>query len=88
MINTDYKIPFYAKTAIFFVGFVALISLLYIAHRSIEFYTKSSYSFFDSMQAEEEQINITFINRTAGYSPKSEEFHWMANAAYDQSKQW
>jgi len=35
VINNDIKIPFYAKTTIFFVGFFALIAMLYIAQNII-----------------------------------------------------
>jgi len=35
VIDTDYKIPFYAKTTIFFVGLFALITMLYIAQSII-----------------------------------------------------
>ncbi|MDO9254869.1 MAG: AI-2E family transporter [Bacteroidales bacterium] len=35
MIDNDYKIPFYAKTTIFFVGLFALITMLYIAQSII-----------------------------------------------------
>jgi len=49
-------------------------------------YPGSTNSMFDGPQAENEHMNRPLINRTAGNETRNEEFHWMAYAAYNQSK--
>jgi len=51
------------------------------------YYPGSGYSMFIGPQAENEHMDRPLINTTSDYEIKGEEFHWMANAAYNQSKQ-
>lgn len=46
----------------------------------------SGYSIFDGPQTEAEHMNRPLTQAASGYVTKGEEFHWMANAAYNQSK--
>jgi hypothetical protein len=39
----------------------------------------------DGLQTEKETVNSTFLNMKSGNRLKSDEFHWMAVAAYNQS---
>lgn len=46
----------------------------------------SGYNMFDSQQAEVEPTNRSLIRVASRYATQGEEFHWMVNAAYNQSK--
>ncbi|MDO9254868.1 MAG: hypothetical protein Q7U54_05080 [Bacteroidales bacterium] len=48
--------------------------------------TGCGYNIFDGPQAENEHMDRPLINPTSCYETKGEEFHWMASAAYNQSK--
>lgn len=46
----------------------------------------NGYNMFDGPQAESEHMNRPLIKATSRIATKGEDFHWMANAAYNRSK--
>ena len=49
-------------------------------------YALSGYTMFDGPKVEIEQMNRYYAKAVSSYTKPDEEFHWMAKAAYNQSK--